>query len=64
MAAKAHQELYACIRDEGGAKSLIPKMQTRAELYETIDYHAYEALDSSIIQSVVPTGNPPVKSDS
>jgi len=24
-------------------------MQTRAELYDTIGYHAYEALDSSIV---------------
>lgn len=58
LAAKAHAELYQTLRDEGGAKSLVGRMQTRAELYETIGYHAYEALDSSIIQSIVPTGNP------
>ena len=38
------------------------RMQTRAELYQTIGYHDYEALDSSIITSTVPTGNPPVNS--
>ena len=58
LAAKAHEELYAALRDEGGAHDLVDRMQTRAELYATIGYHDYEALDSSIIQSIVPTGNP------
>jgi methylisocitrate lyase len=35
---------------------MLDRMQTRAELYTTIGYHDYEALDSSIVQSVVPTG--------
>lgn len=43
---------------EGWAKPLLDRMQTRAELYDTIGYHDYEALDSSIVQSLVPTGNP------
>ena len=55
MAAKAHEMLYAALRDEGGAHNLIDRMQTRAELYATIGYHDYEALDSSIVQSVIPT---------
>lgn len=59
MAAKAHETLYACLDEEGDAQRLLPQMQTRSELYETIGYHDYEALDSSIIQSVVPTTNPP-----
>jgi methylisocitrate lyase len=29
-------------------------MQTRAELYDTIGLQAYEALDASIVESVVP----------
>ena len=29
-------------------------MQTRAQLYETIGYNDYEALDESIAQSVAP----------
>jgi methylisocitrate lyase len=33
-------------------------MQTRAELYATIRYAEYEALDSSIAKTVVPTGMP------
>jgi methylisocitrate lyase len=33
-------------------------MQTRAELYDTIGYHEYEALDSSIVETIVPQGMP------
>ena len=59
MAAKAHEELYQVLRDKGGAESIVSRMQTRAELYSTIGYHDYEDLDSSIVRSIVPTGNPP-----
>ena len=54
MAAKAHERLYATIRGEDGPRSLIGQMQTRQELYETIAYSEYEALDASIVKSVVP----------
>ena len=54
VAAKAHEELYASIRETGGAQAMLPRMQTRAELYETIGYGEYEALDSSITASVMP----------
>ena len=42
VAAKAHDELYASIRAEGGTKNMLERMQTRAELYDRIDYHSYE----------------------
>jgi methylisocitrate lyase len=58
MAARAHEELFAGIRNDGGPHRLIDRMQTRAELYATIGYHLYEALDSSIITSIVPEGMP------
>jgi methylisocitrate lyase len=58
LAAKAHEQLYATLRAEGGAHNLVERMQTRAELYATIGYHDYEALDASIVRSAVPTGNP------
>ncbi|MDE2339200.1 MAG: methylisocitrate lyase [Gammaproteobacteria bacterium] len=54
IAARAHEELYATIAREGGPKSLIGRMQTRQELYETISYADYETLDASIVKSVVP----------
>jgi methylisocitrate lyase len=58
MAAKAQAELYDGIRKDGGTHRLIDRMQTRAELYATIGYHEYEALDSSIITSITPEGMP------
>jgi len=54
VSAKATEELYAELAKTGSAQALLPRMQTRAELYNTIGYHAYEALDSSIVQSIVP----------
>ena len=54
VSAKATEELYAELAKSGSAQALLPRMQTRAELYNTIGYHAYEALDSSIVESVVP----------
>jgi methylisocitrate lyase len=58
IAAKAMGELYAEIRAEGGTHKSVGKMQTRAELYETIGYHDYEALDASLVTTVVPMGMP------
>jgi methylisocitrate lyase len=54
VAAKAQQELYAAIRRDGGAQAMVARMQTRAELYATLGYHAYEALDGSIVRTVLP----------
>lgn len=56
MAAKAHEELYAALRETGWAKPVAGRMQTRAELYATIGYHEYEELDGTIARSVVPVG--------
>jgi methylisocitrate lyase len=58
MAARAHEDLYAAIRRDGGTHKVIDRMQTRAELYATIGYHEYEALDSSIVASVAPGDMP------
>ena len=54
IAAKAIGDLYECVMREGSAEPLIDRMQTRAQLYETIGYNDYEALDESIAQSVAP----------
>ena len=58
VANKAQEELYAAIRRDGGTQNVIDRMQTRAELYATIDYAGYEALDQGIIGTVVPHGMP------
>lgn len=55
VAADAVRELYAQIRAEGGTDGMKGRMQTRAELYRTIGYHDYEALDGSIARSVLPS---------
>ena len=34
--------VYRAIRNEGSQRNVIDTMQTRAELYEFLDYHAYE----------------------
>ena len=56
VANKAQEELYAAIRRDGGTHRMVPRMQTRAELYATIGYHDYEALDASIVSTVLPNG--------
>jgi methylisocitrate lyase len=53
VAAKAQEELFTAIRRDGGAQNMLPRMQTRDELYAMIHYHEYEALDASIIGTVV-----------
>lgn len=35
-------KVYEAIRSEGTQNSVVPLMQTRAELYKFLDYHAYE----------------------
>ena len=35
-------EVYRTIRRDGTQAAVLPKMQTRAELYEFLNYHAYE----------------------
>ncbi|WP_421934360.1 methylisocitrate lyase [Phenylobacterium sp.] len=54
VANKAQADLYASIARDGGAHNMVDRMQTRSELYELIGLHDYEALDASIVQTVVP----------
>jgi methylisocitrate lyase len=58
VANKAQAKLYAAIKRDGGTQNAIGDMQTRAELYATIGYHEYEALDASIVATIVPQGMP------
>lgn len=58
VSAKAQDELYASIRQNGGTHKLLDRMQTRAELYASIGYAEYEALDQSIVATIVPQGMP------
>lgn len=58
VANKAQEALYAALKRDGGTQSQLDRMQTRAELYAAIDYAGYEALDASIVETVVPQGMP------
>jgi len=54
VANKAQEKLYAAIKRDGGTKAMLEEMQTRQELYDVIGLHDYEALDASIIKTIVP----------
>jgi methylisocitrate lyase len=54
IANKARAELYAAIKKDDGTQGMVDRMQTRAELYATIGYHDYEALDASIVTTIIP----------
>jgi methylisocitrate lyase len=58
VANKAQQNLFAALKRDGGTHKMIDQMQTRAELYATIGLHDYEALDASIVQTIIPTDMP------
>ena len=51
---KAQENLYKTIARTGGTYEMLGQMQTREELYKTLRYHDYEALDSSIVATVLP----------
>ena len=58
VAARAQEQLYAAAARDGGTHNMIDRMQTRAQLYETIGYADYEALDASIVKTIVPVALP------
>jgi len=51
---KAQEKLYAALRRDGSTQAMLPEMQTRAELYDMIGLHAFEALDATIVETVLP----------
>ncbi|HEY9214779.1 MAG TPA: methylisocitrate lyase [Ancylobacter sp.] len=58
VANKAQADLYAAIHRDGGTHNRIEAMQTRAELYDLIGLADYEALDASIVKTIIPAGIP------
>jgi methylisocitrate lyase len=58
VANKAQARLYAAIAKDGGTHNMVDEMQTRAELYDVIGLHDYEALDASIVKTIVPEAIP------
>ena len=55
VANKAQAKLYGVLRRDGSTHALLADMQTRAELYDTIGLRDYEALDASIVGTVLPS---------
>jgi methylisocitrate lyase len=55
VAAQAQHSVYAMLKREGDVRQLLGQMMTRQELYATIGYSDYEALDASIIKTVLPS---------
>ncbi|WP_059105755.1 methylisocitrate lyase [Shouchella shacheensis] len=53
VAAKAYERVFADIQENGTQKASLDEMQKRSELYETISYDEYEALDTSIAKTVL-----------
>ena len=58
VANKAQQNLFAALKRYGSTCKMLDQMQTRTELYATIGLHDYEALDASIVKTIVPAGLP------
>jgi methylisocitrate lyase len=58
VANKAQEDLYRALRRDGGTHTMVDRMQTRAQLYAAIGYHDYEALDASIVTTIVPEAMP------
>lgn len=54
VAGYAMRDLYKHIKDHDGTGGFEDRMLTRAEGYEVIGYHDFEALDESVAKSVAP----------
>ncbi len=52
--AESMRTLYEHLAEHGGQGACLDRLMTRKDIYTAICYHAYEALDCSIAQSVVP----------
>ncbi|WP_407269963.1 methylisocitrate lyase [Radiobacillus sp. PE A8.2] len=53
-AAKAYENVFQEIFEKGTQVDVLDSMQTRSELYETINYYDYERLDEKIARTVLP----------
>ena len=58
VAALAQEKLFKAIAKDGGAHNCVDQMLTRKDLYATIDYEGFEALDSTIVKTIVPVAMP------
>lgn len=54
VAMRAMEEFYASLAERGEVEAFLPRMMTRAELYDRIGYYDYEKLDASIVETTLP----------
>jgi methylisocitrate lyase len=54
VAAKAYERIFTEIMTSDTQKEKLEDMQSREELYETIKYYDYEALDKKVARTVLP----------
>lgn len=54
IAARAIKNFYTALQRDGHVGATIDAMMPRAELYDTIHYYDYEALDAAIARTVLP----------
>lgn len=54
VAAKAYEKVFQLIMQEGTQEGMLDEMQTRAELYEAIQYYDFEGLDDKIAETIIP----------
>lgn len=52
---KAQEEFFCELAKSGSTRAMLNRMQTREELYASLGYHDYEALDASIVKTVLPS---------
>jgi methylisocitrate lyase len=53
-ASSAAQNVYETLRSQGTQRTLVPQMQTRQQLYEVLNYHAYEReLDEKLLKESI-----------
>jgi methylisocitrate lyase len=50
MMARAAEDFYTVLRSAGTQAALTPRMQSRAELYEVLDYHSYERQLDALVE--------------
>jgi methylisocitrate lyase len=48
------KNLYENLWQNDGQGAYLDKLMKRSDIYEAIGYHDYEALDETILKSVVP----------
>ena len=54
VALKSIEKFYNILKKEKNSQRSLNEMFTRSELYELLNYNAYEELDKNIIKTILP----------